>query len=477
MGIVTWTRADTPLPCTGRWTVDGRPSPYAPFNFYPATRFETTTSWRTGKGDPGSLNDEDGFTGSSGSRIEFQRELEKSNRELGKPSTDTGHEFKSVKETIEVPFRHHKLSSSKDHPFWGDSVVQYEGMILPFSPWNLQPPFPTVPELSLAEINMDGARAINRTLPTKSVAGLMQFLGELREQLPQITGHAIVRARGGPSGLGQEHLNIQFGWRPFVSDLQRFARSVLIGNNLLRQYMRDSGRQVRRRTTLFEGQSEKSKPGEFGIVYPRIELGLPFEPFTFLGSVTQATISDVTYQRVWFSGAYTYLIADLSSWIKRAERYDQQANHLLGTRLTPSVLWELTPWSWMIDWFGNFGAVVENANALTSDSLVLRYGYIMHHYKVTREVTVKVMDKNFNPLPDITAYFTTDSKVRTRATPYGFGLDLSNLNPRQWAILGALGLTSSPRSLRLDQKPQPRLRPQKGRKRLPRVPRNPGFPS
>lgn len=476
MPIVTQSREDTPIVARGDMIVGSSHVPYTEFDWYRASRFQTTTSFRS-KGRVEDLVDEDGFTGSLGTRAEFQAELSKSDRELGKPALDTGHEFKSVTDTIELASasRNYTMTRASGHPFWGNTPVTYRGDIWPWSPWNMQPNWPDPVLPSIAEINLDGARAVNRTLPTKPHAGLMQFLGELREQFPQLIGH-MIRMRGVSAySLGSEHLNVQFGWRPLIADLQKFARSVLVGNNLLRQYMRDSGRQIRRRTTLFEGTALTEKdPYNSGVNYVHSNEGLPYGPEGFFMILPGATVTDTVTQRVWFSGAYTYLLADLSSWIKQAERFDQQANHLLGTRLTPSVLWELTPWSWMFDWFGDFSAVVQNADALTSDSLSLRYGYIMHHYEVRREISIiGAYDFQGKRMPTITAYLTRSSKTRTRATPFGFGLDLSDLSPRQWAIIGALGGTKSPRSLRLDNPAQPRLKPQKGVKRLPRTPRKP----
>jgi hypothetical protein len=475
MPTITQSREDTPLPATGIMTVRGLVAPWAPFDWYRATRLETTTSFRTHGSRTEDLVDEDGFTGNQGTRLEFQRELAKSDREMGKPPTDTGHEFKSEKKYMEFPQRNHTLFRASGHPFWGNDPVLFRGHILPWANWNLAPQWPDPVSPTLSEINMDGARAINQTLPTKPHAGLMQFLGELREAFPQLIGHAIIQRSLGPRTLGSEHLNVQFGWRPLIRDLQSFAQQVLIGNNLLRQYMRDSGRQIRRRRTLFEGTSLTEKPMTAGaITYPLAGSGLPYSPEGFVLSPGGTFITDTVYQKVWFAGAFTYLLADLSSWVREAERFDQKANHLLGTRLTPAVLWQLTPWSWMLDWFGNFTAVVQNADALTSDSLSLQYGYVMHHYQVRREIVVKGMsDYQGQSIPPVVAYLTVDSKTRTRATPYGFGLDLSNLSPRQWAIVGALGGTKAPRSLRLDSPNPPRLKPQKGVKRLPRTPRKP----
>jgi hypothetical protein len=474
--IITQSREDLPIPVTGTMRVAGRVAPYSDDYWYRASRFETTTSFRSHRSGADDLTDEDGFTGSQGTRAEFQRELAKSDRELGKPPMDTGHEFKSVKRTIELPTKNWSVSRTSGHPFWGRDPISLTGATaLPFASGRLSPQWPALVEPSLAEINLDGARAINETLPTKPSAGLMQFLGELREQLPQLLGHAFAQYALGPKAVGNEYLNVTFGWRPFLNDLLKMALSVKKGNALLRQFMRDDNRQIRRRRTLFEGQALTEVSESWGnVTYPLSGQSLPYGNEGLIAYPGLTRVTDFVSQKVWFSGAYTYLLADLSSWVREAERYDQLADRLLGTRLSPAVLWELTPWSWMLDWFGNFSAVAQNADALTSDSLSLRYGYVMHHYQVRREViTFGMIDFQGERLDSVRCYLTVDSKTRTRATPYGFGLDLSDLSPKQWAIVGALGGTKTPRGLRLDEPPQPRLKPQKGYKRPPRTPRKP----
>jgi len=42
--------------------------------------------------------------------------------------------------------------------------------------------------------------------------------------------------------------------------------------------------------------------------------------------------------------------------------------------------------------------------------------------------------------PSLTVYLTTKSKTRTKATPYGFGVDWATLSPSRLAILAALGI-------------------------------------
>jgi hypothetical protein len=122
--------------------------------------------------------------------------------------------------------------------------------------------------------------------------------------------------------------------------------------------------------------------------------------------------------------------------------YLDQLNDLLGLKLTPQVIWDLTPWSWLIDWFANIGSVMENLGSLHMSNIILNYAYATFRCEAAsgawqRPVinsTMKALSGNF-----ITQY-GIDHKVRLKASPYGFGTALGSLNANQWAVLVALGL-------------------------------------
>jgi hypothetical protein len=128
----------------------------------------------------------------------------------------------------------------------------------------------------------------------------------------------------------------------------------------------------------------------------------------------------------------------------------QKAKYLLGLKgLTPDLVWELLPFSWLSDWFVNIGNLISVNQALQEDSLVLRYGYLMQH-DVT-EIVFKHPSLPFRTgsTGELSAKLTYETKQRVRATPYGFGLNPSQFTTSQWAILAALGLTMGNKSLRL----------------------------
>jgi hypothetical protein len=78
---------------------------------------------------------------------------------------------------------------------------------------------------------------------------------------------------------------------------------------------------------------------------------------------------------------------------------------------------------------------------LSNDSLVLRWGYIMCHYTCRDTYLLDGVAVKGSTGGPRSQTFVTDVKTRYRATPYGFGLDIASFSPRQWAILGALGIS------------------------------------
>jgi len=284
-------------------------------------------------------------------------------------------------------------------------------------------------------MSSDGASAIARSLPTSPSFNLLNFLGEgYRDGMPAVPGIDLLRSRSAQlrEKTGNEYLNIEFGWKPLVSDLQDFARTVKNAHEIIEQYRRDADRVIRRRYTYPETLSTNAGSGTGQIA-----------PVSAVLSGTIYAYSQVRLQR-WFSGAFRYHIPIGNDPWSKLLRYRQYANRLLGTDLTPEVVWNLTPWSWAIDWFTNAGDVMKNISAMGSDGLVLRYGYMMRHTENTNVYSATVIpSKGYISNPHIVSRHVREYKQRTAANPFGFGITDSMLTPRQLAILGALGLAKS----------------------------------
>jgi hypothetical protein len=264
-----------------------------------------------------------------------------------------------------------------------------------------------------------------------------------REGIPSMIGSAFLKGRMEFfRSLGSEYLNFEFGWKPLVSDLKSAAQAVIESEKILRNLERNSGHDLIRKRLL---------PPER--VINQLETTTVKNPSGLApawASRPGHSMWDTTTRQQWFSGCYTYQYEP--SKMTEISRIATQARLLYGLELSPEVVWNLAPWSWLVDWFANVGPVLSNLSAFQQDGLVLKYGYVME--TTSRSFRRQTVLGKKSPVcielnhPGLVGdLFQATCKERVKATPFGFGLNTAAFTNRQWAILGALGLTRAPRSL------------------------------
>lgn len=299
--------------------------------------------------------------------------------------------------------------------------------------------------LTAGQLDAYGAKGWNRAKPgigTKAnpVPNLGQFLGELRQipTLPLKLGKHLQTLLTGRKrskeflNLGSEYLNVQFGWIPFLSDLWDALSYQQNTQAILAQLKRDNGRPVRRRVTVASTDSTTSVNSS-GFLYPQLtsDFYATFPP----GS---RTVISTTQTKVWFAAAFRYWIPDIDSEAKQNEL----VRKMLGLRLTPSLVWELTPWSWLIDWFSSIGDVLDNVSGGAAENLTAPYAYVM----ASQVSKVSVHENaNFKVVGSLSvdSELSRETKQRKAASPFGFGLTSLDLSVKQKLILGALGISRS----------------------------------
>jgi hypothetical protein len=295
-----------------------------------------------------------------------------------------------------------------------------------------------------------------RLRPKLNHANLGQSLAELRE-IPgmlrntardfkaywSFLGGGNSGTRMNPKGLADSFLNAQFGWAPFIRDI----RDVLDVVNNYHSYISDlsarNGKWEHREAVLEEkttdsvlltGSGYKVTPGGFLV-----------DQFCQLdGSWTSRfTYSKRETVKVWCSGDYTFY---RPSFDMSQSDYDSGMNQvrrlmtLLGTDISPSLLWKITPWTWLIDWFTNIGNMIEAADAAALDGVISKNVYLMMSW--TRDL---ILQQEINMFSRPLAFEFTrrvTSKQRGHAeTPFNFGLLPGDLSAKQLTILGALGIS------------------------------------
>lgn len=298
-----------------------------------------------------------------------------------------------------------------------------------------------------------GATAISRTIPHSSALDLGVTLGELRQdglpRLPALT-KLFGDLKGMPRKAAGEYLNYEFAWKPLVSDILGILEVAAQSERIYEQYKRDSGRHIRRRYSFPDDERAWTETLPSEKLYPR----LPVQWWT--GSSSQRSYGDleISYRRTsrtWFAGSYRYHIPEYQGIRGDIAEWQRQARVLYGLQASPELLWQLTRWSWLVDWFANFGDILANVSALGTDNLTLHYGYIMRESTIRADYLWKSYippkDSSHTILSSARTSGVWNQKIRMKASPYGFGLDPGVFTPRQWAILTALGITMSPNKL------------------------------
>lgn len=349
------------------------------------------------------------------------------------------------------PFHMHRKQSS----FSGGSVsikgstvsdgvgylAEYVGPFLACDPEAEYFSWPKVDASSDSTLFALGTKAIAIVKPTNSVADAATALIELyREGLPKMVGATLWKSKTETArrkAAGSEYLNVEFGWKPLIGDIQDVYKAIKKSDAVMKQYQRDAGKVVRRK---FEFPSEKWTDRKVlsSSHLPHITMSSSILMKDQGGSLRGRLIqTDIFEKRTWFSGAFTYHLPD--DWYKQGS--SSKMDVLLGTKITPEVVWNVTPWSWFADWFANTGDVISNLTDMASDGLVLRYGYIMQHVKHERVYSFEGDHPYSTDAVPSPITLVDETKVRLAASPYGFGITWEGFSARQAAILAALGLT------------------------------------
>lgn len=246
--------------------------------------------------------------------------------------------------------------------------------------------------------------------------------------------------------LGSEYLNQVFGWFPFVNDVRKMINLYHSVDKRMAQIRKENGKNIRRKATIRNDTSSSQTVTIYEYPYANV-LGAPGEIDS--PGRTQYKLTTTTKTKTWFVGSFRYYLFDPSPSPVSDARMKLA---LFGALPTPELLWEVMPWSWLIDWFSNVGDVMSNASPNAVDNLTSRYSFVMEHITETIEASAHVshgqMATSGRQWPSLDNTFKTTVKTESKArlgggNPFGLGVQLSSLSGRQLGILAALGLSRS----------------------------------
>lgn len=316
------------------------------------------------------------------------------------------------------------------------------------------------PKPDWATLAAFGQQAIANRAPARANFEASQFLGELREGLPSIIGAAVLKGRVKDvmKNAGGEYLNLQFGWLPLVSEIKKLCSTLMDVESILTNKRGQNGKPVRASfapPALLSSDTQTFSTLVLGAVIGDLNVGSHVSPAIVplvraqpSGYVTTSgldgydvkIIRSVSTERRFsgsFTSNYSYPGAN-ADWLEKATA-------LMNLELTPTVLWELAPWSWLVDWFFKIQSTIESNQIAADKRIVMNYGYVTQVDRMACLITGNIAERGSSGDPTFRAPFTSMSEhsyiKRMRANPFGFqASSWSGLSLDQLAILGALGI-------------------------------------
>jgi hypothetical protein len=288
-----------------------------------------------------------------------------------------------VKDTIT---KHYPLLNGEYRdPTTGDLVIKFTGFPISDRPAPLSPTYHWG-DFSTADFNSFAWQILAETNPQTPHVSVPSVIGELKD-LPSLVkgwGDTLLKAafRGttrGLPGLVRKSLglaanaNLTWRWvvRPMASDLRKLFDFVRAVNNRLDElYSLRENRVLKRRCHFGKAQA---------VTYDE---ALHWFHAGY-GVLLQGPLKTTWTKEVW--GTAQWKIApDSQLPSKGAGELNQLARNLafgLTSHEALAAAWELTPWSWLADWFGNVGDIIaatNNSVGLTWSKLCLMRHMFCH---------------------------------------------------------------------------------------------------
>lgn len=270
-------------------------------------------------------------------------------------------------------------------------------------------------------------KLIAATNPSKPVVNLPVAIGELKD-LPMMLkreGDSILKKFAG------RNLQQEFGLMPVLSDATKMMKvSQSIGERVkLFQQLRDKP-QVRK-ANLYNG-SMVTQPGTVSTT--NSSPGYVFCRHRLVSQSTQVQIGGY----VTWTGGHDFTKSNLSYTDPALKFLARRA--VLGTNIDLSTLWELTPWSWLADWYGNLGDYLAGSRSVvpvypSKPRLTIRTTSVRYY-------VAESTNFGFTPgsLPVSVTIKKKERVIASAALPSAF---MPMLSLRQVGILASLGIMRS----------------------------------
>jgi len=280
--------------------------------------------------------------------------------------------------------------------------------------------WPVRPTSLTSDMPSDGALALTllkRTNPSRPDIGLDVFIGELRE-LPSL----LTKFKGSTlKKIASGNLRYQFGIAPLVSDLRAMLDIPSIVSKRYRELQALQEKGLRRKRRLYQN-ALSGTPGTIDAVV--------------VGPANKASFRYNTTHTLECWGFVKWFPSPELRYAPSDKLLALAARSSLGLTIDASTAWNLIPWTWLADWFGNFGDYLEYSRNLVpvthSTPLIMK--------RIVTEMTyTSISNTSGLSVPSHTKRkWESLSRVSASAS---LEAQMPLLSLRQLSILGSLAIT------------------------------------
>lgn len=304
----------------------------------------------------------------------------------------------------------------------------------------------------------NASQMLRNSVPTAPAMDLLRSIGELKDAklMFRLSNYRPSSVKEG----GSAYLNQVFGVIPTLQDFQKLCESVLASDRIVRQILRNEDRQVRRTRT--RSYKEGSFQGSFSLPTGATthslvlrDKGNAFGGITLYGPVhaykpasSWVTPVGVFYRVDWKTvvrsfATFEYFVPRPTGIASRFEDYVLKAKYALGLELQPSTVYDLTAWTWLVNWAADISGLIRYQQAVADNQVVMnRSGFV-------REMVTTLSLGIYTRYPETSRVLHSSwtngeasarRQIREPGGPYSL-LQPWELSASQAAILTALGLS------------------------------------
>jgi hypothetical protein len=305
---------------------------------------------------------------------------------------------------------------------------------------SLDPYYPLVAKMrpKIAEAGLGQAIAEIEDMP-RTLKGALRGLRDLYRSLGGKPHNPIISLKRG----SDEWLSYRFGALPLIKDVSDLLR---VTDNYRAYVSNISDRNGRwdHLKRIYKNQEDITTVGGDGVkVTPFTTFHQSLcDPQANTGAVGQWSITTLTKLKGWFTGDFQFYVP---AFDRNMLDYDsawnnvQRAVKLYGADINPELLYDITPYSWLVDYVSNAGDVIGQLTDVGTNGVVSKNLYIMLYRQREMVFTQTLFFSQGSRAFSWSRKLT--SKQRDHAgTPFGFGLDPNGLSGVQLSIVAALGI-------------------------------------